>query len=245
MENQNLLLSYVDKFVNEDVNNDSYVNLWNENPMMFLNVLCHIRKIKNSNNSRYIYFNFLKFLKNNFPKTYNENIKTIIATYGSVKDLLIMSRYKIRDDTTNIELNILMDLIIENLSDNGNIIHKYLPRENHKFHIEAHTIAKMFFPTEKNCMELYRKIILNKLAVKSNNTNFISKKINNITINPEELNKKILFNNNENINTENFDDTENIDDEIINQDNNENINTENIDDKNIEKDEKDDGWVYL
>lgn len=163
----------VDLFVNSNRNcsirymNEIMRDVWNEDPNIFLKMLCFIRDPRTGKGERDLGYYMLKFLKDNFPKTYEKNIKKIVVEYGCFRDLLIMARYKMRDDFTDVELEIYADILKSDLLlDDPTLAVKWAPRERNKFNDLAKKLSLILFPGEKKSLELYRTKILNPLSKK-------------------------------------------------------------------------------
>jgi hypothetical protein len=158
MTNKSYLLSSMNKLLSD---------AWNDDPNYFLKLVCLIRDPRNGLGKRGFSFYMLQFLKDNFPKTYEKNIKKIAMEYGCLKDLLLMSKYKMRDDFDDIELKIYAEILRSDLNtSNISLAVKWAPRERNQYHYLALKISKIMFPNEKKSLELYRKQILNPLSCK-------------------------------------------------------------------------------
>jgi hypothetical protein len=152
MTNKSYLLSNMNKLLSD---------AWNDDPNLFLKSLCFIRDPRNGLGKKEISYYMLQFLKDNFQKTYNNNIKKIVVEYGCIKDLLLMSKYKIQEKSKNTELEIFAEILKSDLSkDKPSLAVKWAPRERTRYHELANVISKILFPDAKNSTELYRKQIL-------------------------------------------------------------------------------------
>jgi hypothetical protein len=162
-----LYLNSTKKDLSYEYTNTTFPLAWNDDPNLFLKLLCHIRNPKNKDGNKELAYRMLRFLKDNFPKTYNENIMKISKEYGCLKDLLVMAKYEMRDDSSNIELNLFAELLKYDLTqENPSLAVKWAPRENCKDKLLCYKLANILFPNQKNCLELYRKNILNVLSKK-------------------------------------------------------------------------------
>ncbi len=163
----------VDLFVNSSrTNTVRYMNnimskVWNEDPELFIKLLCFIRDPRNGKGEKDLGYCMLQFLKDNFPKTYAKNIKKIALEYGCLRDLLVMSRYKMRDDSADLELEIFAEILNSDLlSDNPTLAIKWAPRERNQYNDLSKKLSQILFPDKKNSLELYRKNILKPLSEK-------------------------------------------------------------------------------
>lgn len=151
------------KYLNEIIS-----EAWNDDPNLFLKLLCFIRDPRNGKGEKDVGYYMLKFLKDNFPKTYNKNIKKISIEYGCLKDLLEMAKYNMGDSSANIELEIFADLLqCDLVSDTPSLASKWAPRERNQYHQLSKRLSEILFPGKKNSMELYRKKILKPICEKT------------------------------------------------------------------------------
>jgi hypothetical protein len=149
--------------------NDIMSKVWNECPDLFLKLLCFIRDPRNGKGERDLGYCMLQFLKDNFPKTYAKNIEKIALEYGCLRDLLIMAKYKMRDDSTDLELEIFAEILKSDLFlDKPTLAVKWAPRERNQFDDLTKKLSQIIFPNKKNSLELYRKEILKPLSDKIN-----------------------------------------------------------------------------
>lgn len=165
----------VDLFINSNQNcaskylNEIIPEAWNEDPNLFLKLLCLVRDPRNGKGEKEVAYYMFKFLKDNFPETYNKNIKIISMEYGCLKDLLEMAQYKMRDDSTDVELDIFAELLRSDLIlETPSLAGKWAPRERNQYNKLSRRLSEILFPGKKNSLELYRKEILKPLGEKIN-----------------------------------------------------------------------------
>lgn len=154
---------------NDNINNELIINAWNESPVLFLKLLYFMRDSRTGRGEKQISYLMMCFLKNNFPKTYKLNIEDLSLNYGCIKDLLIMSKYNITDDSVkgNYELNILASMLKEDVDRLfPTLAVKWAPREKSEYKEQAIILSKILFPNSKNNLERYRKEIINVLNKK-------------------------------------------------------------------------------
>jgi hypothetical protein len=172
MDNKNIRkLFSAERNEKEHILNDLIYNSWTENPILFLKLLYFMRDARCGKGEKNISYLMLKFLKNNFPKTYAMNIGNIALEYGCIKDLLIMAKYNITDESVvnNVELNILASLLKEDLErDIPSLAVKWAPREKSQYKEQTIILSKILFPDSNNNLERYRKEIICQLNKKIN-----------------------------------------------------------------------------
>jgi hypothetical protein len=155
----------------EHILNELIYNSWEENPILFLKLLYYTRDSRSGKGDKNTSYIMLKFLKNNFPKTYEMNIQKLSLEYGCIKDLLVMSKYNITDESVkkNTELNILASMLKEDLErDVPTLAVKWAPREKSQYKTQALILSNILFPDCNNSLEKYRKEILSVLNKKIN-----------------------------------------------------------------------------
>jgi hypothetical protein len=168
-ENKNIL----DLFMNLEKQTSSYCinvilpQIWNYDSDFFLKLLCFIRDPRYGRGNKNLSFKMMCFLKDNFPKTYGENILQIVLKHGCLKDLLHLAKYNMRDDSDEIELKLYANLLLNDLKEEyPSLAVKWAPRENNQDKNLCCSLAQILYPNEKKCLELYRKNILSVLSKK-------------------------------------------------------------------------------
>lgn len=154
--------------------------IWNESSDLFIKLLCFIRDPRNGKGDKKTAFYMLNFLKSNFKKTYDTNIKNIAIKYGCLKDLLQIANMYVENDSDNtynntydnVELKTFAEILKADLKEQSDKISyavKWAPREHKQYYKLSYKLANILCNEnndQKNTMEQYRKKYLIPLSKK-------------------------------------------------------------------------------